>query len=486
MATLNKNIKVITIYGYNINDFPWLKINNSKIVHACGFVMVYGDKKYVITTRSRLSSCKNIIMYYTSLDDRTIFKNELHILFQSIEFNIIILGTINRNYLDLMSSEIIFGKNNKNDINTFIFEDNFNDFTYFKPDNKTTYYINIANLKIKNSKYTYHNNNYKLIYIESIIYDDTYLPPNYFYKFKINLKKNITGICGTIIMNGMNEIVGISSIYKNKELFVLPIKSLYKILSDFVHYHNNPKEYCGLLTLPLNLKSNKDNDNFIAINCSDILLKTSNGMKKIKKDDEIIKIDNKELLVDSMNIMILDKDYNIKLPFDLYLRLNLKNNIPMDVTIMRKYKIMNYKIFGEPLNKYIFPITNQPYFNPQDIIPYVKLKNLIIVELTHELLDICLLYMKEIINDHINSFIGDNDNGFQQHLLIIDCLDKKHVKEFNLPSLDFNRSHNNILSLFSINNKNVTTFNDIINYSDNDNIIFKVGYTKNNVFSLTL
>lgn len=485
MATLNRNIKVVTIYGYNINDFSWLKISNNKIVHTCGFVMVYENKKYVITTRSRLSSCKNIIMYYTSLDDRNIFKNELHILFQSIEFNIIILGSINRDCLDLMTSEIIFGKNNKNDINAFIFENNFNDFTYFKPD-RITYHINITNLKIKNSKYSYHNNIYKVTYIESIIYDDTYLPPNYFYKFKINLKKNITGICGTIIINEMKEMIGMSSIYKNRELFVLPIKSLYKILSDFVHHRNNPKEYYGLLTLPLNLKSNKDHDNFIAINCSDIELKTINGIKKIKKDDEIIKIDNKELLVDSMNIMILDKEYNINLLFDIYLRLNLKNNIPMDITIMRKNKIINYKIFGEYLNNYIFPITNQPYFNPHDIIPYIKLKNLIIVELTHELLDICFLYMKEIKNDHINSFIGDNDNGFQQHLLIIDCLDKKYVKEFNLPSLDFNRSHNNILSLFSINNKNVTTLNDIINYSDKDNIILHVGYTKNNIFPLIL
>ena len=102
--------QIAVIYGYSPNDFSWLQIDNRAIYQTSGLIITLNNKQYVLTTRSRLISCQNIIMYYCHFNDsEPIFRNNLQIIFQSIEYNIIILGTKGKNKLDFESSELISG-----------------------------------------------------------------------------------------------------------------------------------------------------------------------------------------------------------------------------------------------------------------------------------------------------------------------------------------------------------------------------------------
>lgn len=512
--------KVVSIYGFNSNEFSWLNTDDRNVYHTNGLIIENSNgKKYIITTRSKIISCKNIIMYYSYFDDKnTILRNNLHVLFQFIEYNIIILGTVDSSELDLSLSEVVMGDFDKNQIiSGYKYQQLSQQSSTKIPTKRSKYYTVIINLDLNSKELGYDVNVFDVKFVKNMVYEDTYLPSNYLYKFKIAdaNNANLCGICGAIIFNKKHKLIGMVSISKGNELYVLPCKAFERIIYDFYAFESDPSSYHGLLTLPfidkieikkvdsdstlpdstLSLKAQvestlPDSTHKIIINTQSTI-KTLNGNKKIKCNDEIIMINNKELVIDEDNVLILDTEYNYKLSLDLYLRLNMKNAASMSLTIKRKNKLINMQVLGESINKYIFPITNQPYFSPINTIPYINLKGIIIVELTHELLDICFAHNIILSNDLIDELLEHNDGSYQRNLIIIDCLTNKYIKLHNMPSLSSSLFQNQkkykhqVFIVNSVNGTSVSNLNELNAFQTESVITMNIGYSSKDMHFIT-
>ena len=77
------------------------------------------------------------------------------------------------------------------------------------------------------------------------------------------------------------------------------------------------------------------------------------------------------------------------------------------------------------------PLTNQSFYKPTNMIPYVNLKKLIIVQLTHELLDIFFLKKMEPTNHILKKYINGSLDIKNKIFIIIDCLDDNLLKNIN-------------------------------------------------------
>lgn len=461
--------QIVTIFGHNANDFAWKESTNSTTYQTSGLIINCHDKKYVITTRSRLTGCKNIIMFHSYFDEKdTIMRNNLHILFQSIEYNIIILGTLGKNELDLALSELVSGGGN----GVQLVDQSYKilvDKVPVMPTRRSHYYTIRFDVSLDSDKITYKTHIYDVKFIKSLIYNNTFLPENCMFEFNLlNTKHKLYGISGAVIFNKKKILVGMVTKTESNNLYILPTTVLKKIVSDFTEFMDKPLEYAGPLMLPFKLRTGKKMEAKIKE-----LLQTDT---ELEKNDKLVSIDGKELIFNDDNIFVIDNDYKNPIPIDLYIRFNFKQNSTIPVTIMRKKKLISTNIQPIPLRNTIFPLTTQPDYNPLNPIPFVNIKNCIIVEFTHELLDIMAFNKIEIVNDVITDFFDNFINKPVKHFFIIDCLDKLAAKKYNLPQLVPGKKHKvNCPVLISINNEKITNLSDIEKIPTYGTCILKIG-----------
>lgn len=454
---------IVVIYGCNYNDFFWKKNQSTSVYHTGGIIINLSGKLYVVTTRSKLIGCNNIIMYHSYFTEKhPVLRQELHILFQSVEYNLIILGTINKNELDLSFSKLVSGMLDGAELSIGSQSSSYEfNGTFIVPSKKSKYYTVRMNIDPNSDITNYDVHIYDVKYTKSFINNKTYLPDNYMYKFDlITTEQKLWGICGAVIFNDKHQFVGIIVQSKSNKLYVLPTKTVLKVVHDFSSFFpSNIGKYCGPLTLSLPLNLSKK---FSPKITQDIMLDTSDGKIVLKKDDCLLQINGNEVLVREDEIVLYDNDFKNHIPIQIYLRLNMGMGIPIKIKIKRNKKISEFMVLGEPLRNYIFPISGQDIFFPKCLIPFVLINDCVIVELTHELLDVAFFKKTKLSNDVIDKFINDGKINGYQHLLLIDCLNKNLRKKYNLPKLSLGQDKNISCPLVTmINNKKVSTINEV-------------------------
>jgi hypothetical protein len=479
--------KVVAIYGYNSNEFPWKNIDNRTVYQSNGIIVEFNSKKFVITTRSRMIYCKNIVMYYNLFDETdTVIRNNLHILFQSIEFNLVILGTVDMTELDLQKGEIISGNVFSNlTVKPHNFES-----TYIAPTMRSNYHVVRMDMDLDSDKINYNVHIYDAKFKGMFIENESFLPSNLFYKFGLinNKKTKIPGLNGAIVFNKKQKLIGMIMISKSQNIsYVLPTKAIHKIFMDFYEFfsvpdhnnsgfgsktgtpdHNNsgfgsktgtPDNYKGLITIPFEYVITT-NSNIKIIN--KLSLETPNGKKIIKSKDKLISIDHQPVLIDNDVPSVLDLGLKHQIPIDIYLRWNFNQTNIINIELMRNGKLIMMDVFGVPLNQCIFPLTSQPSFNPKTI-NYVNLNGIIIVQLTHEILDIIIMNKMDITNDIIEGMIDiTNNNSYEKYFIIIDCIDTSLANKHGLPCLKINDNKTIKCPLvMMIDNNKINSLNEI-------------------------
>lgn len=432
LGSTEKLGQFVAVYGYNNNEFPWKETVNRTVYHTTGIIVDHNNKKFVITTRTSLISCQNIIIYHGCTKNiRNIMKNELEIKFQSIEHNIIILVTKNCYEFDPNKSETLYSDNE----NMYEWSSvNLCDNLFPVPTVRSKYFsirINIG-FTLDKASFCVQIDNVK--YLNSFVYDESYLPDDYLYKYSLENTDNcLKGINGAFIFNKKNKLVGMVTKSINNMLYVLPKKSMSKIFLDFIDYLDTPLEYHGLLSLPFKYQVN--NNHVIIISNSNV--RTSDGFIGVKKNDQVVSINDKNIFVKSKIAVIFDDDYQNNVPLHIYLKYAI-NKTPINMKILRRKKIVNLSIYGSNNISDDIPLTNQPFFSPIIYIPYVRLETIIICQLSHELMDICAYHSFFIRNDVINDYFESNNTVPKNIFLVIDCLDDVIAKKFSLPQLKIN------------------------------------------------
>jgi hypothetical protein len=478
--------QIVVIYGYNSNDFCWRQNDNKSIYHTSGLIISHNKKKYIITTRTKLIGCKNIVMYHCYFHgSEPIMRNNLQILFQSIEYNIIVLVSENHNVFDLSASEIISGNYDPKIICPSY---NIINNIFVVPTKKSHYYTVRMDLDLESDTINYRVHIYDAKFVKSVIYDKTFVPENYLYDFILqnnesdqfqnneseqfqnnnqqNMKcSDLVGICGAVIFNKKYQLVGIVSKSENKHLYVLPKKALSKIIGDFLEYLDKPNGYYGSLSLPFTYDMSKNNTNLIiASTCS---VNTPSGKKLLKINDELISINDNQVIIKNGNILVFDSQYKENIPMDIYLKINITKDIPIKLVILRRKIFMNINVYGSNVKNQVLLLTNQSHFHPICSIPYIKISNIIVVQLTHELLDITMTNKIIIKNDIIDAFLENTLDKIDNKLLIIDCLDSVLTKKYGFPRIFPNENQTLICPIVTmVNGKNVSVLEDL------ENIIF--------------
>ena len=421
--------QIVAIYGYNPNDFPWRSTDSRSVYQTSGLIIDCHDKKYVVTTRQRLISCKNIVMYHSYFRgiEEPVMRNDLQIIFQFIEFNIIILTTKDCDELDLAMSEIISGYYDPKIIcPTHDIMKNH----YTVPTKKSQYHTVRMDIDLNSETINYDVHIYDVKFIKSIIYDKSYVPDTYMYEFALKNIKNtkLFGICGAIIFNKKFQLVGIISQSEGKSIYVLPANTLTRIITDFTKYSNSPDLYNGPALLPFSYDINNDSCCIITENAN---VHTEQNNKLLKKNDIVISVAGYAVQLQNEKVMIYDNNFKDNIPLDMHISLNFDANMPFNLVIKRKGKTISMDIFPIHQNKSL-ALTNMPYFCPLDIIPYVNINGVIIVQLTHELLDVTYFNKKILQNIVIDDYFENKSNNINVPI-IIDCLDDTLAKKYELP-----------------------------------------------------
>lgn len=466
--------QLCVIYGYHSNYFSWQDNTDRTVYHTTGLIFEIENNYYVLTTRSHLISCKNIIMYHRYLrDNEIILRNDLRILFQSIEYNIIILVSENKNSFDPLESEIISGDYDKLAIcPSYIFPTD----SQGVPTKRSKYSAIKTNMDLTSDTLKYEIDSLNVKYLLPFMESETFLPAVFLYKYRIDDTSDMLGIIGSVIVNKKNQLIGIVSKSISNNLFVLPTILLSKIVFDFANNLSNPDAYEGLCSL--NICFDINNQSKIEISENNIV-KKENDTFILKKNDIINKIDGKNPYINNDIVLVYDSKLGENIPIDIYFQLNSANGKEISLEIDRFGTIINLNIVGS-INRKELSLTNIPYFNPDLPIPFINLGGIIIVEFTHELLDIMFSNKIYISNKLIDNFIHEGllDNELEQinnMLLIIDCLDNNLAKKYNLPQLKSNNSHNVVPFVTKINDYSVSSLCDIENIiSDISNNFFLI------------
>lgn len=435
----------VIIYGYEYNDIDW--DNTGKEIYMSTSGMIIKDpktnRKYIITSRSDLMSCKKIMIHYCMYHKQCecIYRQDMQILFQCAEYDIVILGSDN-GYFDHSKSELVsttYGK---------IFDD-VRDVSHYEietpcdiPKKNKKNFFNIIDMEITDDDINYDMHIYETKYVKTDIFQHKYLPSIIIYVFQINEKLN--DILGTMVYNASSKVIGM--IYHSEQyvLHVLPIKYINNIIEMFFQNIDQPDQYFGLLTIPINCVLEKSNIVSNAL-CN---MQTKNGNINIKKGDIILSINNKTI---NKKMMIYDDTFNMNIPILNYIELNIKKDIAMHIKIIRNNKKQEIEILGKPMYQ-TNNITDQPYYNKENkcnyfkgLIPYINLNGMIIVRCTHELLKI-----SNTNNMKIPSTVKINQ------ILLISCINEKIAKEYN-----FGCFYNGIVQ--KINDIKVNSLSDIYN-----------------------
>lgn len=505
----NKLGQIVVIYGYRSKEISWKNFDNRSVYRTSGLIVEHNNHKFVITTRTKLISCETIVMYHSYFDgNEPVMCQELSIIFQSIKCNIIVLSSKGKNELDLSFSQIIHGEFEPQLVcPTCKIYDNNN----IIPTKRSQYFIAAMNMDINSNIIKYTTKIIKVKYVNHEIYEQAYIPEKYMFIFKClnqtspestsNLSNtpdpilqsysDLTGICGSVVFDIRHRVVGIVIMTDNQKIFVLPIKHLKKIFNEFYNFRNIPKLYHASSMLPFLCEVDKKNKIIIT---SDSIVNSTNGKIILKKNDIVTHINlcPIKFIVDQHTVF--DEDYQQYIPVNAYLEMILSPTHPTKIAFQRKkHNSSQISVFSLDIypveNKIEIPLTNQPNYNPKDLIPYLIIRDLVIVQLTHELMDIMTFHNIIMKNKLFEQIIENKHEKNNKIFIIIDCTNNILAKKYNLPQiLTFdNKQIIECPVIMTINSKIVKSFDKINKIIKENNIIsLRIKLNQNQIEELFL
>nr|WBF70738.1 hypothetical protein [Megavirus caiporensis] len=449
---------IMVIYGYNNNYFPWHTSTDNTVYKACGLVINYFQEKYIITTRQYLISCENLVGYLYDQESSQVTRHILTKISHSIESNVIILKI-----LDYEENDNLTG----HDLNYFIM-----------PNKNKLYQIVMPQLNSNVDKREFEINVYDTKFLKSCIFDINFVPRNFLYKFQL-LKNDSINLSGSIIFKS-KKIIGLTVAVMSKYLFVVPIKIIKKIISDYIYSKQHQLQLCGLVCLPFDYEIKKNN----VVVSKQIKISTPDGNKIIKSQDIIKTINYKKIQIINDEVVIYDNDLEDYIPIDIYCRWNHNINNDFVIELARNNKTIIFNI-NKFKTTYDLALTSQWDINFDTIIPYYEFNGLILTWLTHELIDILIINNITPDNYIIQKILQGEPIELNKILVVIDCIDNQLVDKYQLPVIKINSKKNYILScpiVSEINNNNIQylqNLNDLDHYKTTESKI-KITFSANN------
>jgi hypothetical protein len=462
---LNEIKQTVFVRGTEVIEYPWKSSNEKNgYCRACGLIISHGEEKYVVSHRGSFQCCKEINMYYPCYDacdtePYAAIRNRLEILFQTVEFDLIIFGTYECSKLDITKSKPVYydRKLDMCEINRSCPSFSIDQCSFIVPNKLSTYYlIKFIGLPCEDGRY------YNKLFFRTRVYETKYigiyqgydctvaLRDAFLYHFRISYDRKLEDSIfhGSAIYDNEHHLIGICCGYEDHDLAVLPLKAIYKVCNDFFNYRNRQDQYCGFLIFPdfkyQTIHTNRKCGNR-AIEILSNIQASANGRRNditkgdiiLGKGDIILGIDGMSLKICEEEFFIHDDQCDVDLPPNKYAIMNFESNKPIYLKVLKSGKIEYYKINGVPTmrNLYNIPLTIYPYFGTKKDNLFVRIKGITITVLTAELL------MSLVCNDYkpYNRFINghcDGDDQSNSYLIIVTCTNKSLRRKYKLP--DFN------------------------------------------------
>lgn len=474
---------IVCICASDKTPFQWMDNNIKKTINTCGIIIKYNNTQYIIASRNKIIYMKKITCYFpmaTSDGKIVICKTMLDILYQSIEYDIVILVTRGLDYFNTNDLSFIIGHTNDQivingfDVNNIVYN---TDFT-----NMLAVYVDISYEKNIDITQTLE----LIIRSEFVEYIDGYIPRNHIICYHNDLFVNNNNFgCQIIVDRDMNphgfivndieynaiNITAISMIHVE-----LVMKCLYDELLGY-----NIFDYNGIACLPFEYNYKLySNNNELRIT-KQTLIRCGDKNKKLFINDIIISINNLPIIITDNKPSVYDNRLDKYVRIEIYISSTLTPHSELQLHIKRKNN--NINLICYPIKIKRFPLSSINNFRPDNIIPYLIINDLVIVSLSHELL---AMFYYNLINiaDH---FINQSDTYINNCtvLVVIDSIHDNYKDISKLPNFyqkecDIAHGINtspiiyDIPFIYSINNSRVFTLNEAIHMSMNTvtNIIF--------------
>ena len=504
-SSLANNMEfIVTVSGYDNNPFPWITDKKNNMSENCmeitGIIVrdETTNKLYVLTLRKSIIGYQKFAVFYRN--DTNIFTGELHILFQSIEYNVIVFGTVGSTFFDYAVTVNI---NDSLDIPYEPKSYNFGSKLHLlKPLKKYTAIMNHLNLQ-SDTEIDYQVHLHNLSYLNSKPNDQTYVPALYTHIFKIKNKEeydistpdslnlpdspdssnssNILNVgtpnlFGAFVITSKQMIVGVINSENDNMLWVEPFKYMENGFCMFLKYHT--KYHTKYLNGDNGIGGGFEIRDFMG-NISDIFdphtgscskttkVNTVDGAKLIKKDDILVGINGITISMDQTLMVLYDSDINQIISLPIYCKMYPLCLYPTTIVFRRKQKEITLVVTNVLTESNTIALSMADHFNPSSLIPYYSINGLIITTLTHELIDILYSQYQTLKNELIEKIISDQPMNNENCVMIIDCRNA-NLQEMNYFPVLSNKKRKTleILILSKINNIQVKTINDVIPFSN--------------------
>jgi len=415
LIVINMDEYTMLIYGYNYNDFHWLDNDKGIFCQKIGTIIKdsKSKKEYVLTTRSSLMSCKDIMGYYC-VNGKNVYRQNLTIIFQHIGYDMIILGS-NKGYFDHNMSELVSSDQYRLTKKNYSY-DILNMKKYESPSKKEKYYIDTIYMEITDTTVNFDYHKIPMEYVNDDINNNKYLP-SYQFNFKHEKINQVEPLMGNLIYDIKGSIIGMIHNIEDT-INVTPIKYINNVLTKMFQNIGSKNQYFGINKFPLELYY----DGMNVVVSKNTNIKIVNGSKNIKIGDGVISIDDKKV---NDKLMIEDNYLKHEVMIDHYANLNNQ----MKIIVNRDGNNIELNIVGD-MNENMLMVSDHPnYYGKQHdkniinkcAIPYIIKNGLIIVRLTKESIDL-------IGNNGIN--ISEKHKKINR-LIILGCDNEELTKKHN-------------------------------------------------------
>lgn len=397
--------QVVAIHGSNVSTIPWRnKVNRTKKYPVTGLIFNYRGKEYIVTRRKYVISCTVFTMYQCAFDDKhTIFSQKLSVLFASADFDVIVFGSENREYFDPAASYVIQG-DTECKVPQYSFDLVASGDHYQVPTKKTNYKVLNHMFDTSAPGMDYKHNLLDLKYMNYEFVSASNSPIQLMYVFMINsatnkstnaksgIKNEYIGLYGAPVFDKHQKLYGIIVNISNHKIYVLPTKSLFKILFDFVDNKMYPEAYKGIADIPIYYDITSDKVIVSDVHKIEVKGNTTNPKPRpfvIGIGDVLNKINDLDISVESNVALVQDPSLKCKVPIELYICLNYSVGEKIKLEFDRNGLIYNVFITcvkAVPANG--LEITSQPYYKPTTYIPFRVDDNKVYVTLTYEILEL--------------------------------------------------------------------------------------------------
>jgi len=395
---------VITKNQKNINN------TGKYITKFQGSIIKYNNEHYIVTTSNQITNTSDNYIVYNRGDQM------VNILIEKTQF------------LKIDEFGIYICKLNNSPI--FIMNDNQFELSY-ENNNKYVYITNCSIYKQKEIKQIKHDCNITSI---NNINDYECLPEYITYGLRINKRRNIKGIEGSLVYDSDDKIYGMIISYNSikKEYNVLPSIYILNFLNRINNYNGIQQlniDFINIKKSILNkqiLKANESVESFdLKLNMfsvdDELMIVTDNKQTDVlENEDIIISIDDNLVRNGLLHVDSINNDINVKTYISLFVDKNVKLLIGRFVQNETTGK-KDFTILTIMCNTIDYSLYLQVPYNKNEI-KYFEYNNLIFIEASFEYFK--YFFDKEIIlkGNSVKCYHTDNlcDDNMKKMVVLID------------------------------------------------------------------